>query len=235
MRAAHRHTSGTGHEHEFEPQLGLPEMLPADEKVLWQGQPDWRMLARKAFHVRKLVVYFGALMLLRLVFQAMDGEPVATALKSISVLAAMSVLAIGLVMLMAWLSARGALYTITNKRVVMRVGIVLTLTFNLPHKRIASAGLHRYADGTGDLPLTLLGSDRIAWLNLWPHARPWKISRPQPMLRCVPDAAAVAELLASAWSQATGRAANAGQSGAVAQQGSAAGAGQPQQAALAGR
>lgn len=206
---AHRHTSGTEHEHEFEPQHGLPEALPAGEHVLWQGQPEWRMLARKAFHVRKLVLYFAALIALRFFFTSSEGAGIVEALQSTLVLAAMSVLAVGLITLMAWLSARGTVYTITDKRVVMRVGIVLTLTFNLPHKRIASAGLHRWPDGTGDLPLTLLGSDRIAFLNLWPHARPWRVSKPQPMLRCVPNAAAVAEVLATAWSQATGRAANA--------------------------
>ena len=42
---------------------------------------------------------------------------------------------------MAWLSARNTVYTITDRRVVMRIGIVLTLTFNLPFKRIAAAGL----------------------------------------------------------------------------------------------
>jgi Bacterial PH domain len=180
---AHRHTSGTEHEHEFEPQHGLPEVLPAGEHVLWQGQPEWRMLARKAFHVRKLVLYFAALIALRFFFSSSEGAGIVEALQSTLVLAALSVMAVGLITLMAWLSARGTVYTITDKRVVMRVGIVLTLTFNLPHKRIASAGLHRWPDGTGDLPLTLLGSDRIAFLNLWPHARPWRVSKPQPMLR----------------------------------------------------
>jgi hypothetical protein len=53
----------------------------------------------------------------------------------------------------------------------------------------------------------LLPPDRIALLHLWPHARPWRVSRPEPMLRCVPDAAAVARLLTQAWSEATGLAA----------------------------
>jgi hypothetical protein len=57
----------------------------------------------------------------------------------------------------------------------MRIGIVLTVTFNLPLKRIQAAGLQPVADGTGDLPLTLGPRDRIAWLHLWPHVRPWKL------------------------------------------------------------
>ena len=65
------------------------------------------------------------------------------------------------------------------------------------------------ADGSGDLPLTLSGEDRIAWLHLWPHARPFHLAHPEPMLRSVPDAAAVAQLLSQAWSQSTGLALNA--------------------------
>ena len=32
----------------------------------------------------------------------------------------------------------------------------------------------------------------------WPHVRPWHISRTQPALRCIPDAAAVARIFAEA-------------------------------------
>ena len=50
----------------------------------------------------------------------------------------------------------------------------------------------------------MAGNDRIAWLQLWPHARPWRLGKPQPMLRCVPQGAQVAKLLAQTWSQVTG-------------------------------
>jgi len=61
-----------------------------------------------------------------------------------------------------------------------------------------------YADGTGDIPLTMIGADRIAYLNLWPHARPWRIARPEPMLRAIPDAARVGEILSGALATAVG-------------------------------
>ena len=54
-----------GHEHEFEPQFGLPERLPAGERILWQGSPDFRALARNAFHLRKLALYFSVLLVAR--------------------------------------------------------------------------------------------------------------------------------------------------------------------------
>ena len=47
-----------GHEYEFEPQFGLPERLPSDEFIVWQGSPDIGALAASAFHIKKLVVYF---------------------------------------------------------------------------------------------------------------------------------------------------------------------------------
>ena len=203
MKAAHRHFS-SGHEHEFEAQPGLPEALPRGETLLWQGSPDWKLLARRAFHLRKLAIYFGALLLLRAAFAYNDGATLVDALRTTLAPLALAALALGLVGLMAWLSARSSVYTVTDKRVVMRIGIVLTLTFNIPFTRIAAAGLHLDADGHGDIPLTLLEPDRIAWLHLWPHARPWRVKRPEPMLRCVPQATTVARLLAQAWSQATG-------------------------------
>ena len=196
-----------GHEHEFEPPFGLPEPLPAGERILWQGSPDWRMLARSAFHVRKLAIYFGAILALRVAFVFADGGTAAEAAKAIAMLLPLALLAIGIAASMAWLSSRTTVYTLTNKRVVMRIGIVLSLTFNLPLQRLATAGLRLYPDGSGDLPLTLAGTDTIAYLHLWPHARPWRVAKPEPMLRCVPDAVRVSALLADAWAHATGGAA----------------------------
>ena len=61
---AHRHTTHE-HEHDFEAVRGLPEPLPPGETLLWQGAPDWRVLARHGFHLRQLVGYFGVILALR--------------------------------------------------------------------------------------------------------------------------------------------------------------------------
>ena len=60
-------------EHDFEPERGLPEPLPPGETVLWQGSPDWLLLARRAFHVRKVAVYFGLLLAWRVAGTLADG------------------------------------------------------------------------------------------------------------------------------------------------------------------
>lgn len=196
-----------GHEHEFEPQHGLPEALPANERVLWQGSPDWRMLARRAFHSRGLMLYFALLVLWQTVHLASSGGSGLDMAKSMAWTLGLSGTALGLVLTLAWLSARTTVYTLTDKRIVLRVGIVLTMTFNLPLQCIASAGLRLdkgAARGTGDIPLALVGRVRIPYLQLWPHARPWQVSQPHPMLRSVPDAMAVAAQVSAAWQAVTG-------------------------------
>jgi Bacterial PH domain len=195
---------GAVREHEHEPVLGLPEVLPAAERMLWQGSPDWRALAVRAFHVRKLVIYFALMLALRGSAVLADGGSTLDALRAVATLAPLALLGLALALFIAWLSARSTVYTLTDRRIVMRVGIVLTLSFNLPLKRIAAADMAPAPRGTGDIALELAGSDRIAWLQLWPHARPWRLAKPQPMLRCVPQGAEVARLLAQTWSQATG-------------------------------
>lgn len=195
-------------EHEFEAAPGLPEPLPKNERLLWQGSPDWRALAVRAFHVRKLIVYFTVILLLRGASVFSDGGSFADTAIAVLWLSPLAVIAVGIAVSLAQLSARTAVYTITDRRVVMRIGIVLTVTFNLPYRSIQNADLRLdKSDGTGDIALQLKAPDRIAYLHLWPHARPWRMARPEPMLRGLSDAAAVAKILSGAWSQATGLAA----------------------------
>jgi Bacterial PH domain len=176
-------------EHDNEPIPGLPGFLPAGEEILWQGSPEWKRLAMSAFHVRGVALYFAALSLLGAVQAAWLGTAITIG---------MGLVGLAVIALLAWGSARTTLYTLTNKRVVMRIGIALPKCINLPLTLIGSADLSMNRDGTGDIPLHLLGPQRLGYVALWPHARPWKISEPQPMLRALPDAQAVAAMLARA-------------------------------------
>ncbi len=193
-----------GHEHELEPQYGLPERLPANEKILWQGSPDAKVLARSAFHIRKLALYFVALVAVNAASVMADGATAMDVLLALVWPAGLSALALTGVWTLAWLTARTAVYTVTDRRVVMRIGIVLTLTFNLPLRTIETAAMRQGPNGHGDIVLALKGPDHIAWLHLWPHARPWHLTRTQPMLRALPQVANVAALLQKAWSAQTG-------------------------------
>ncbi len=198
------------HEHEFEAAHGLPEALPAGERILWQGAPEWRALARDALHVRTIAIYFAVMVSLRGAYVLGDGGSAADAAVAMAWLLPAVVFALTMLATIAWLSARSTAYTLTNRRVVMRVGIVLTLTFNLPLRSLAGAGLRQHkAGGTGDLPLQLAGGSKIAWVHLWPHVRPWRVARPEPMLRSIANAPEVARLLTEAWRAETGAAAQA--------------------------
>jgi hypothetical protein len=199
---SHRHTAPGQHEHDFEPARGLPEALPDGEVLLWQGSPDWRDLARRVFHVRKLVLYFSAILLIRGLTSWSNGDAAGVIAGSVLGLLPIAALGIGLLMLFAWLYGRTTVYTLTSRRVVMRIGIVLSVTLNLPLQRIEAADLRGKAGETGDIALRLLEGEKIAYLHLWPHARPWRLARPEPMLRSLKDASALAELLADTWSSA---------------------------------
>lgn len=196
--------NGREHEHEFEPQYGLPERLPKDEKILWQVSPDVATLAREAFHVRTLCVYFAALVVVRGGMEIGAGADALGLLLSMKWLLPLSLIALAIVWTLAWLTARTTVYTLTDKRLVMRLGIVLTVTFNLPLSRLGAADLRQHPRGFGDISVSLSGDDRIALVHLWPSARPWHLTQPQPTIRCVPDAATLASQLSAAWSARTG-------------------------------
>lgn len=200
MKAARRRPLRVG-EHDDESAPGLPAPLPHGERLLWRGAPDWRVLARRSFHLGKLAAYFGVLVVWRFVSSLADGAGLGAALGSTLWTLPLAALALGLVALLSWLVASNTVYTLTDRRMVMRVGVVLTVTFNLPLRRIEAARLRPLPGAAGDIALLLHPEDRIGYLHLWPHARPWCFARTEPMLRALPDAAAVADLLAQALQQ----------------------------------
>jgi hypothetical protein len=150
------------------------------------------------FHIELLSIYFGILLIWRGGSLLWAGEPVITAVRAASWIAVIGAVAIGLLALFAWLIGKTTIYTITNKRIVLRIGVALSIDINLPYKIVESAALKSYPDGTGDIVLTMVAGQKILYPALWPHARPWRFFRAQPALRVVPDAAAVAQILARA-------------------------------------
>ena len=94
----------------------------------------------------------------------------------------------------AYVQARSTVYTLTNKRVAMRIGAALTMTLNLPYTWIGTAKLDLKPSGHGTLAFELIGETKVSYLMSWPHVRPWRIARTQPALRCIPDAEKVARI-----------------------------------------
>lgn len=180
-----------------EPVRGLEKQLRPGERMLWQGAPKTWALAKSAMVVHWVIGYFAVLAAWRgyALWTSMSVEAGIAAVLWYLILGA---LAAGIIMAIAWVLARTTVYTITTSRVVMRIGAALTVSLNLPLKHIASADLGLQADGTGSIHLKLKGGDRFSYLVLWPHVRPWHTRTPEPTLRCIPDAARVAQILGEA-------------------------------------
>lgn len=188
-----------------EPLPGLPEELPKGETILWRGSPDWKSLALHVFHVRAVSIYFAIIMAWQVTTGMYDGAGFNLALADSLHLIPMAAAALGLLSLLAWLIARATIYTVTTSRVVIRSGVALPKTINIPFSRIGSAGVHLRKSGAGDIALQITGPDRAAYLPLWPSARPWKLANAEPMLRGVPDAADCADILAKALAAKAGQ------------------------------
>ena len=180
---------------------GLPEALPPGEDVLWQGKSQWEQIATRVFHVYKIAVYFLIVAMIQ-VFFAENREWLAI-ITNVSVTLIFGTLAIGIFCFFAWLIEENTVYTITNKRVVMSVGVAVSISINIPFSRIHAASIRKNKDGSGDIPLMVEPDQNVSYLLLHPHVRPWHFSHPQPMLRGIENVDVVAEILANALSEAT--------------------------------
>jgi hypothetical protein len=183
---------------EFEPVRGLPAMLPPGEKLLWQGSPDWKCLAIRAYHVRKVALYFSALVLWRIGVGVNNGHSAAAIALSCLFLLALGGVAIGVLSLLAYLTGRATVYSITSRRVLLRHGVAVPMTMNLPFCAVESAQLKEYPDRTGDIAMAVVKEQRVGYLITWPHLRPGLVTRPQPCMRALPDAHRAAEILGAA-------------------------------------
>lgn len=180
-----------------EPVPGLPDKLPEGERILWQGRPDAFAFALSVFHLRLVAAYFiiaTGWRSLELAARGNTGEIIG----AIALSAGAAVGAFGLCLLLAWLMTRSTIYTITSKRVVLRYGVAIRKYINVPFAQISAAALKSHGKRKGDIALAAAGKAKVAYLHLWPHARPFRFARPEPMLRAIPDAPPVAGLLCRA-------------------------------------
>ncbi|MEM9576980.1 MAG: photosynthetic complex putative assembly protein PuhB [Pseudomonadota bacterium] len=182
---------------EIEPVEGLPEQPPQGERILWQGRPDWWQLAVESLNVKWVAGYFVLLSVWRFVSQ-LDLLPLGQAIGAAVPFLLLGVVTCGLLTLVAVAQARATVYTVTDARVVMRIGAALTLTLNIPYTQVANAMLDLRKNGKGTIALETMGETRLSYLTCWPHVRPWHFRAAQPALRCIPGAEHVAGLLADA-------------------------------------
>lgn len=181
-----------------EPVRGLPEKLPAGEHILWQGKPDARTLAIHAFHIRPVIAYIVLIALLRIggALSSGGGGADATAILLTSALGLFA--GVGLLYGLAWLMARASIYTITDKRIVLRYGVAIRKYVNIPFDAITNLALKTHRNHAGSLAIKTIAEKRTPYLHLWPHVRPWRFTAPQPMLRALSEHEAVVKILVNA-------------------------------------
>lgn len=178
-----------------EPVPGLPATLPEGEHMVWQGAPDARVFARSVLHERKLLAYFGVVAIWKFATALYDGGSLLQAAISASFMIFAGLAVFGMIRWYAAAVARTTVYTITNKRVVMRFGVALPVTFNYPFAQVSGANVQETFSGNGNLTLEVKEHSKLSWAILWPHARPWKLSKPEAAMRCLKDISAVAKTL----------------------------------------
>jgi hypothetical protein len=184
-------------EYEDEPVRGLPDYLPDDETLVWQGEPDFKVMARRVFQLRNVSLYFVVLIAIHLGVQLSQGGGLTEVLLGSSWMLGLGLLAIGILALLAYAYARSTVYTLTDKRLVMRFGVAMPMMVNLPLQIVASADMKRFNDGSGDIIFSLSQRKRLSYVMLWPNVRPWHFNPTQPALRSVRNVDALAAALAS--------------------------------------
>jgi Bacterial PH domain len=203
-------------EFDFEAIRGLPGHLPPGERLLWQGAPDWWSVARRVFHLPLIAGYLGLFPAWRIVSAIHDGLPLLELGRSVGIMVLLIAACCCILAALAFAVARTTVYSVTSERVVLRYGIALPMALNLPFSKIEAAAVRAHGGGFGDIPLTLMKDEKLAYLVLWPHARPWRMTRPEPMLRGVPKVAEVAAILGQALASSASRPAARAQAGQAA-------------------
>ncbi|MFK7964567.1 MAG: photosynthetic complex putative assembly protein PuhB [Burkholderiaceae bacterium] len=185
-------------EHGLEKIPGVPADLPPGEFIIWRGQPMRQSVTRHALHTRKVALYFGLLAAWGAFTSWTDGLSLGQGVAAVSWTLLLGISALALLKLIGWGVAKTTYYTLTNKRVILRIGITLPVTMNIPFKVIEAVAMRERENGRGDIVLTLSPQHRIAYALLWPHAKPWHLTNPEPMLRSLEDVRSVGEVFQTA-------------------------------------
>jgi hypothetical protein len=129
------------------------------------------------------------------IYRIMDGASLSVLTGTLAWQSGLALSVLVILAFMAKLYSDSTLYTITNRRLIIRSGVALPMIINLPLAKVESAGLRRLRDGTGDITFLPVEGTKVYWLMLWPHVRPLSFRRVQPLLRGIEDPDVVARLL----------------------------------------
>ena len=173
-------------------------VLAPDEVSLWRGRPLYRRVAFDILHARGIALYFVGLLALDAYQIWAKRIPLAPAIHNSVPLVIIIGLAGGLLLAAAWLIMLTTHYEVTNHRVILKYGMALPATLSLPYSQIVEAAVAVNPDHSGDIALVLKDGNHMAYFKLWPLARAWHLSHPEPMLRGIPRAGFIGSMLARA-------------------------------------
>ena len=174
------------------------EELPKGEAILWQGRPDWWRLAISAYRLKWVGAWFLGFAIWKIGATHNDTGSWALGFADAATLLPALGIGVGLIMLLAFLTARASSFTLTDRRLVMRYGVALPAQLNIPLAHIENAGVKLNSDGSGDIVFTIQKKGRPSYFQLWPFARPWKFGSAEPLLRAMPNASEAARIVADA-------------------------------------
>ena len=114
---------------------------PDGEHIVWQGAPKPAALINRVFQVRTLGFYFTLLIAAGVIYEVLNGARWADIVTTLGWQMGLAAVALGLLTGAGHLYARSTLYTLTNRRLVLRSGVALPMMVNLPLDHVKSAGL----------------------------------------------------------------------------------------------
>lgn len=180
-----------------EAEPGLPEALPDGERVLWRGSPRPLAFAARVFRFRWVCGWFALVIGARFIAGLTSGDiSAATDVATLGLAAA--AVSIAVLTLLGVAMARSTIYTVTDRRIVLRYGVAIRKYVNLPYAAMRNLAIKHYKDGSGDLVVAMNGGAGTGFLRLWPHARPFRFANAEAALRSIPDAKSVAARVAEA-------------------------------------
>ena len=176
--------------------VALADAAPLEAAPAWRGRPDAWAAAKRIWRLPWAALWFALFAVdgARLAFAATPARaPRAwTGEGHLLVVAAAT---LGGLALLAVLISRTTRYEIDGRALVLRYGVALPATLVIPFTAIEAVAIRSHRDGADDVAVRLKPGARILYPKLWPHARPWRLLRPEPMLRGVRDAGVAAALL----------------------------------------
>jgi len=160
-----------------------------NEEILWRGRPQFSGLAITAFHTKWIALYFAGL-------AGFSGW--SYGLGSGLTLAVMGLGLLAILYVLAYLYSKNSHYVLTNERLLILTGLAVEKRVSIPLSSVGAAHLKMRSGDVGTIALQISGERQLGYLVLWPHVRPFRFNRTQPLIRVVENAPEVARLLTEA-------------------------------------